>query len=58
MERDLFDNNFVGWAERIVVLWWRSAFIVHLRAFTQGEGSISDCQEKLNFYTIFRCLAG
>ena len=23
-----------------------------------GQGSMSDCQEKLNFYTIFRCLAG
>jgi hypothetical protein len=32
--------------------------IVHLRAFTQGQGSISDCQEKLDFYTIFRGLAG
>jgi len=47
-------------------VWWSGssfcrccvALRLHLRAFTQGEGSISDCQEKLDFYTIFRCLAG
>ena len=27
---------------------------LHLRAFTQGQGSISDCQEKLLFLGVWR----
>ena len=51
MKRGTFggmDRRFAGFA----------SLRLHLRAFTQGEGSISDCQGKLDFYTIFRCLAG